>query len=146
MTEHDELREFAQALVPDADLVLSRGEGALQLAFAQIATDTIGDVYADCGDNDPAVLGSNVGTQIARAVASQLQTFRRPRVIKTADELDKLPVGAVVLDSDASPEGRTAWTLEEDEAGRWWRNGELGLNANSLHLFGPVTVLWEGGE
>lgn len=70
----------------------------------------------------------------------------KPRVIETADELEALPVGSVVLDSDDAPEGRTAWTVEEDETGRWWRNGELALNANSLLLFGPVTVLWEGGE
>lgn len=61
----DEGRALANALVPGEDLGLSRGEGALHLAFAQLAQEAIEDVYADCGGSDAAVLATNVGQRIA---------------------------------------------------------------------------------
>lgn len=70
--ELDALRSFAQALAPDADLGLSRGEGSLHLALSVLAQEAIEDVYADCGDTDAGVLSSNVGQRIAHRLASAL--------------------------------------------------------------------------
>jgi len=75
---HDPLRTFAQRMVPEADLGLSRGEGALGLALAVLATDTINEVYADCGDSDAGVLGGNVGSAIAHALARALKPASAP--------------------------------------------------------------------
>ncbi|PSS42925.1 hypothetical protein C6401_15320 [Arthrobacter woluwensis] len=144
MTERDELREFAQALVPDEDLILSRGKGALAIAFSRIATDTIMDVYADCGDSDARVLGSNVGKMIGHAVAAQLSTFRRPRVIETADELDKLGYRAVILDVF----GDALVCMRKNLRGTWWKypTAEGECSPAFILDLGPATVLWEGGE
>ena len=65
-------RALANALVPGDDLGLSRGEGALHLAFASLAQDAIEDVYADCGDTDSGVLATNVGQRIAGEVYAVL--------------------------------------------------------------------------
>lgn len=68
----DEGRTLANALVPGEDLVYSRGEGALMLAFSILAKRAIEDVYADCGDTDAGVLASSVGQTIAREVYAVL--------------------------------------------------------------------------
>lgn len=65
-------RDLANALVPGDDLGLSRGEGALHLAFARLAQSAIEDVYADCGDSDARVLATNVGQRIAYHVFAVL--------------------------------------------------------------------------
>ena len=69
--------------------------------------------------------------------------YRRPRVIETADELNKLPVGAVVLD------GYNATCTKISQENFGWRRVTTAVNWGEGHWhkpYLPVTVLWEGGE
>lgn len=86
----DEGRALANALVPGEDLGLSRGEGALHLAFASIAQQAIEDVYADCGDSDAGVLATNVGQRIAFHVYAVLFGDRNTPDSRTTD-LEEVP-------------------------------------------------------
>ena len=69
-----------------------------------------------------------------------LATITRPEAGEiTAEELDALPVGSVVLDGD----GYT-WKRLLDE---WWYSPDQALEATMLHaIYGPIRVLYVPGE
>ena len=64
--------------------------------------------------------------------------FHRDRVITTAEELDALPASSVGLDWDGD-----VW---QKRSGIWLdTDGRAARSAALLRVFGPVTVLVEGG-
>lgn len=65
--------------------------------------------------------------------------YRRPRLIKTAAELDKLPLRSVVLDGVGNP-----WKRADD--GTWWCGPYSDQTTPMLALLGPVRVISEGDE
>ena len=84
----------------------------------------------------------NTSHGLQEAIADHLRQlgYRRPRVIETADELDKLPVDAILKDRH-----HFAWTSLGN--GRFIGPDEVTVSsAELLEHGGPVIVLWEGGE
>lgn len=69
----------ARALVEDPEsLGMSRGEGSLDMALSIRTQEVIEDVYADCGDCDPAVLASNIGSRLAYLLHTAIFTAAAP--------------------------------------------------------------------
>lgn len=68
----------------------------------------------------------------------------KPRVIETADDLDKLGYRAVILDVF----GDALVCMRKNLRGTWWKYPTAyGEHTPAFILdLGPVTVLWEGGE
>lgn len=104
------------------------------------------DVYADAigGDLDDVIVDGRVDLL---AVADMLLAagYRKPRVVTTAEELDALPVGSVVLDDEGDP-----WHKQEDPdgSGAIWRvPGSLLLESIDLvGCYPTLTVLHEGAQ
>lgn len=65
--------------------------------------------------------------------------YRKPRLIKTAAELDRLPLRSVVLDGVGNP-----WKRADD--GTWWCGPYSDQTTPMLALLGPVLVISDGSE
>lgn len=87
--------------------------------------------------------GPNTDYTFAIAAALLAAGYRKPRVVTTAEELDALPVGSVVLDDEGDP-----WHKQEDPdgSGAIWRvPGSLLLESIDLvGCYPTLTVLHEG--
>jgi hypothetical protein len=89
-----------------------------------------------------AIRSSSLGTSeiVAAIVAAG---YSKPRTIATVDELDALPVGAVIIDRDGD-----AWQRER----RGWTCTDRALNTSEqpsgalVHVLGPATVLYSPEE
>ncbi|WP_144627596.1 hypothetical protein [Arthrobacter woluwensis] len=93
-------------------------------------TDTR-DELADLGR---LILGKTA-PEAARCVLAA--GYRKPRLVSTAAELDKLPVGSVVLDTDGD-----VYTMGRDKT--WIGTGyESFTSSQTLAHWGPITVLDE---
>lgn len=67
--------------------------------------------------------------------------YRKPRTIATTEELDALPVGAVLLSSELNP-----WQIDNDEDGERWYVANADTYFTSeifMRQRGPFTVIWE---
>lgn len=64
----------------------------------------------------PHILGSDMSVVLDKTADAILAAgYRKPRTVTTAEELDALPVGSVVLDHAQPP---CAW--QKDGDGIWW--------------------------
>ncbi|AMS06476.1 hypothetical protein DUY81_13905 [Acidipropionibacterium acidipropionici] len=64
--------------------------------------------------------------------------FHRDRTITTAEELDALPNGSVVVDDEMA-------ALQKDN-GRWEELSGIGYSSEDILDIDPVTVLYEGAR
>lgn len=71
-----------------------------------------------------------------------------PRVITDPDELDKLPIKAVVLAGQESfQRGAPTIGFDGEDPDDWYGHGDTaGFTSAEVLAHGPVTVLWEAGE
>jgi hypothetical protein len=70
----------------------------------------------------------------------------RKATVTTAEELDALPVGSVVLDRNGNPWKNYESSLD-NRLVKFWEFGDGASTAVDLiHYFGPLTVLHEGGR
>jgi hypothetical protein len=69
---------------------------------------------------------------------AELEATQRHRLVETAEELDALPIGSVVL----TIESRTAWENIAESVSLWANCGAALTAANLLHNYGAVIVVW----
>jgi hypothetical protein len=86
------------------------------------------DLYNDSGCCDWIVVDSAAEAILAAG-------YRKLRTVTTAEELDALPVGSVVLDNIGD-----AWTKTDVD---FWQCFQTFNDSSGLALCGPLTVLHE---
>lgn len=69
---------------------------------------------------------------------AELEATQRHRLVETAEELDALPIGSVVL----TIESRTAWENIAESVSLWANCGAALTAANLMHNYGAVIVVW----
>lgn len=85
--------------------------------------------------------GSYIGTVTAEIIAASILAagYSKPRTITTAEELDALPVGSVILSNGGED------SAQKDDEGYWYLwGGDIGLVSEEIML--PATVLYTPEE
>lgn len=95
--------------------------------------DIIGAVF----EADP---GGDINTSTARRIADAVLALLQPHTITTAEELDALPAGSIIRDSEGD-----ACEKSEALSERWWVAGYM-VSSPSQEVTLPATLLWSPEE
>lgn len=100
--------------------------------LADLIEDAVDDAIYSAADAPPSLTGI-VAHHAADAVLAA--GYRKPRTITTAEELDALPEGSVILSSGGD-------SAQKDGVGYWYLwGGDIGLESAEVAL--PAMVLHE---
>lgn len=102
--------------------------------------DELAEIIQDCGEYIPGSHADDYVSPNKAADAILAAGYRKPRIITTAEELDALPVGSVVLDNDGY--GEVYQKAARRPAGIKWYETGYAIHWDSLELNLPATVLY----
>lgn len=105
-----------------------------QRELAQIITDADVDFFGGVPNPEPT------GRALAAAASAITAGYRKPHTVTSAEELDGLPKGSVVM--DGTGDGVVYQKRHRAEDGVQWYEPGYALNWDSLEITLPATVLY----